>query len=83
MPEQERNNLTGAVVLGGERKLEGEKGEKKSDCGSRRRQSSSPVSMQYYRIWIYSCNSVLGVTSAIFTVFAAFVLADVRLSLLG
>jgi hypothetical protein len=39
-------------------------------------------SMQYYRVWIYSCNSVLGVTSAIFTVFAAFVLADVRLSLL-
>jgi len=39
-------------------------------------------SMQYYRVWIYSCNSVLGVTSAIFTVVAAFVLADVRLSLL-
>ncbi|OXA57947.1 23 kDa integral membrane protein, partial [Folsomia candida] len=33
--------------------------------------------------WIYSCNGVLGITSAIFAIFATFVLADVRLSLLG
>jgi len=39
-------------------------------------------SMQYYRVWIFSSNAVLGITSAIFIFFAIFVLADVRVSLL-
>ena len=83
MPDIERNNISAAAAGGGgERNVERDKDEKKCEA-ERKTQSSTYVSMQYYRMWIYSCNWVLGVTSAVFTVFSIFVLADVRLSLIG
>ena len=82
MPELERNNISAAAVGGGDRQAGVDNDDINGEV-ARRKQSSTYVSMQYYRMWIYSWNWVLGVTSAVFIVFAIFVLADFRLSLIG